>query len=140
MPEGEFTACPEDVTALHDRFALQRPIVHPGWFADPLPGRLPETIALAYLDGDMYDSILTGLTHCVPRLAPGAVILVDDYADPSVPVDRPAVPKPKYPGVLRACQDYFGSPYPVTRADEACELGVYRHTSHQDLAVPVLRS
>ncbi|MFJ8010967.1 TylF/MycF/NovP-related O-methyltransferase [Streptomyces sp. NPDC096339] len=127
VPAGEFTAGPEDVTALHDRFGLRRPTVHPGWFADTLPGRLPDTIAFVYLDGDMYDSILTGLTHCVPRLAPGAVVLVDDYADPTVPLDQPTVAKPKYPGVLKACQDYFAAaPYPVTCAAESCELGIYR--------------
>ncbi|PWK69455.1 O-methyltransferase [Streptomyces sp. CG 926] len=78
----------------------------------------------------MYDSILTGLTHCVPRLAPGAVILVDDYADPGIPLQRPAVAKPRYPGVFKACQDYFGTTaYPVVRAGEGCELGIYRHAA-----------
>ncbi|PWK69454.1 O-methyltransferase [Streptomyces sp. CG 926] len=30
VPEGEFTAGPEDVTALHDRFGLRQPTIHAG--------------------------------------------------------------------------------------------------------------
>ncbi|MER7432305.1 TylF/MycF/NovP-related O-methyltransferase [Nonomuraea rubra] len=76
--------------APHDRFGLSRPVIHPGRLADALPGALPEQITFAYLDVDRYDATLTALRACVPRLAPGAVLLLDDHAD--LPASRAAAP------------------------------------------------
>ncbi|WP_097275842.1 TylF/MycF/NovP-related O-methyltransferase [Streptomyces sp. TLI_55] len=58
---------------------MRRPLVHAGWITQTLPKSLPDQIAFAYLDSDRDDSILTGLEHCVPRLAPGALLVLDDY-------------------------------------------------------------
>jgi O-methyltransferase len=109
LAEGEIAATADEVLDLHQRWGLKPPTIHAGWFDDTLPTELPEQIAFGYLDGDFYDSIMTSLTHCVPRLAMGAVIVVDDYAD--------TVVNPQawdgLPGVKRACDDYFGAPSPL---------------------------
>ncbi|MBF2053402.1 MAG: class I SAM-dependent methyltransferase [Candidatus Sericytochromatia bacterium] len=68
--------------ALHD---LPLPRIYPGWFAQTLPQQLPEQIALAYLDGDFYESIMESLQAIAPRLLPGALVLIDDYFAPVLP-------------------------------------------------------
>jgi len=51
-----------------------------GWFEESLARpELPLTIALLRLDGDWYDSTLCCLQRLVPRLAPGGVVIIDDY-------------------------------------------------------------
>lgn len=55
---------------------------HEGWVQDTLPA-LPETfgaIAMLRVDVDLYEAVKTCLTHMVPRMAPGAVLIVDDLA------------------------------------------------------------
>src|SRR5271154_6548945 len=42
---------------------LPLPEIHRGWFNETLPNSLPEKIAFAYLDGDLYDSILISLQY-----------------------------------------------------------------------------
>jgi hypothetical protein len=51
----------------------------PGWFKDTL-SRLPTgKIALLRLDGDLYESTTDALTALYDRLAPGGIVIVDDY-------------------------------------------------------------
>lgn len=51
-----------------------------GWFADTLPNvNLSEPIALLRLDADWYDSTKCILNHLASRVAPGGMIIVDDY-------------------------------------------------------------
>lgn len=53
---------------------------HRGWFSDTIPDFRPaRPIALLRLDADWYDSTLTCLRGLTPHLAPGALIVVDDY-------------------------------------------------------------
>jgi O-methyltransferase len=85
------------------RSGVRLPAVHPGWFAETLPGELPERICFAHVDGDFYTSVRESLEHVYPRLSRGAVVVVDDYCDPVV--------NPVYeslPGVKRACDDFLG--------------------------------
>ncbi|NUK32264.1 class I SAM-dependent methyltransferase [Streptomyces lunaelactis] len=123
FPSGFLRAEPEEILALHDRWGCTPPTIHPGWFADTLPNRLPAEIAFAYLDGDYYDSIRTCLDACVPRLAPGGALIVDDYAD------LQANPKAwaGLPGVKAACEDFFGtqSPLEVLFGDGDLAFGRY---------------
>lgn len=44
-----------------------------------LPGTAPDSIALLRLDTDWYESTYHELTHLFPRLAPGGVLVLDDY-------------------------------------------------------------
>jgi O-methyltransferase len=43
------------------------------------PGRRPAQIALLRLDTDWYESTKHTLEHLYPRLAPGGVLMIDDY-------------------------------------------------------------
>ena len=56
--------------------------LHPGWFQDTLPPFLaanPEPVRLLHIDCDIYGSTRTVLEHVAPRLAPGSVIVFDDF-------------------------------------------------------------
>lgn len=59
--------------------------VKKGWFHELRAEDLPDTIALAFLDGDFYQSIRDSLRLVWPRLAPRAVVVVDDYTNPALP-------------------------------------------------------
>ncbi len=50
-----------------------------GKVEDTIPSTAPSQIALLRLDTDFYESTLHELTHLYPRLAPGAVLIIDDY-------------------------------------------------------------
>jgi O-methyltransferase len=126
LREGDLVASPEDVVDSHKKWGKRAPVIHPGWFDETLPVELPESIALGYLDGDFYGSIMTSLKHCVPRMAPGGILIIDDYAD--------VVANPQawngLPGVKQACDEYFGgdSPVePIVLEDSDLPFGIYRH-------------
>lgn len=46
---------------------------------DPIMPTLPQNIALAYIDCDMYSSILTVLNFLLPKLKHGMILAFDDY-------------------------------------------------------------
>jgi O-methyltransferase len=50
-----------------------------GKVEDAIPGEVPERIALLRLDTDWYESTRHELDHLYPRLAPGGVLIIDDY-------------------------------------------------------------
>lgn len=53
-----------------------------GLFADTLPGFLvghPGTVALLHVDADLYSSASCVLHHVGPRLAPGSVVVFDEF-------------------------------------------------------------
>ncbi len=72
----------EEVKANFERYGLLDGQVRflRGWFKDTLPTAPIERLAVARLDGDMYESTLTSLTSLYPRLSPGGYLIVDDYA------------------------------------------------------------
>lgn len=57
---------------------LELPTIHAGWFRDTLPQELPDQIAYAYLDSDLYAPMAQSLEAVYPRLAPGAICHLDD--------------------------------------------------------------
>lgn len=59
-----------------------------GWFKDTLPS-LDRKLAIARLDGDMYESTIQALDELYPRLSDGGFLIVDDYG--AVPGCRQAV-------------------------------------------------
>lgn len=65
------------------------------------PGDLPEKIAFAFLDGDLYSSIKTSLDLVLPRLSKDAILLVHDYNNPSLPGVARAVDERGLKGSLR---------------------------------------
>ena len=48
-----------------------------GLFQDTIVG--DEPVALAHIDGDWHDSVMTCLERIGPRLSPGGVMVIDDY-------------------------------------------------------------
>lgn len=50
-----------------------------GWFKDTLPEAPFEKLAVARLDGDMYESTMDALTAVYDRVSPGGYVIVDDY-------------------------------------------------------------
>jgi hypothetical protein len=70
-----------------------------GKVEETIPATLPERIALLRLDTDWYESTRHELEHLYPRLAPGGVLIIDDYgawqgARRAVDEWRAAVPEP----------------------------------------------
>jgi len=80
IPEN-FKTPKEGVAERFQELGLRQPNIIPGWFCDTLPDQLPEVIAFAHVDGDIYRSIQESLNAIYPRLSPGAVVVVDDYCD-----------------------------------------------------------
>ena len=54
-----------------------------GWFKDTLPTAPIEKIAIARLDGDMYESTMDGLVNLYDKVSKGGYIIIDDYGLPS---------------------------------------------------------
>lgn len=96
---GELNVSKKQFIMNFKRAGLALPVIHKGWFSELSPDDVPDAIAFAFLDGDFYDSILDSLRLVWPRLAPGGIVTIDDYA-------REALP-----GVERAVADFFhGTP------------------------------
>lgn len=70
---------------------LPLPVIHKGWFSDLSENDVPAQIAFAFLDGDFYTSIKTSLRLVLPRMQPGGVIIIDDYAREALPGPLKAV-------------------------------------------------
>lgn len=80
---------------------LRLPKIHKGWFSDLKDQDIPDKIGFAYLDGDYYESIRDSLRLMEDRLAPRAVIIVDDYANEALP------------GAARAVDEWLASHPPT---------------------------
>jgi len=65
----------------------------PGPVEETIPAQAPDQIALLRLDTDWYQSTRHELTHLFPRLAPGGVLIIDDYGH--------------WQGARRAVDEYF---------------------------------
>lgn len=76
-------------------------IVKKAWFDDLIDQDLPEKIAFAFCDGDLYSSIKTSLKLVAPRLAGQGIIIVHDYNNPELPGSARAVDE-----FLRAHPDF----------------------------------
>jgi len=50
-----------------------------GWFKNTLPSAPIERLAVARLDGDMYESTMDALTALYPKVSAGGFLIVDDY-------------------------------------------------------------
>lgn len=66
-------------------------IVKKAWFDDLTPQDLPDVIAFAFLDGDLYESIRVSLKLVVPRLSEQGIVIVHDYNNPELPGSARAV-------------------------------------------------
>ena len=78
-----------------------------GWFEETIPGKLPDRIAFALLDGDIYTSTKHVLPHLYARMSPGAVCMFGVYYDHEVYPRPHTIPQYKSPGVKRATDEFF---------------------------------
>lgn len=71
----------EQVKMFFERYGLLDDQVRflKGWFKDTLPTAPIQKLAVARLDGDMYESTMDGLTNLYPKLSVGGYLIVDDY-------------------------------------------------------------
>lgn len=88
---GELVASKSQLIKHFKHAGLPLPVIHKGWFSDLTLQDTPDTIAFAFLDGDFYESILDSLAVVWPKLAPGAVVIVDDYQTEALPGVRQAL-------------------------------------------------
>ncbi|MBX3055633.1 MAG: class I SAM-dependent methyltransferase [Anaerolineae bacterium] len=82
-------------TFVHYGFPLEQHHLHfiKGLYEETLVVSQP--VALAHIDCDWYDSVMTCLQQITPNLVPGGVLIIDDYAD--------------WSGCRRAVDTYFAS-------------------------------
>lgn len=119
IPEN-FKTLPEHTLQRFADLGLKTPIIVPGWFKDTLPCKLPDQICFVHVDGDLYQSVKESLEATYHRLAPGAIVVVDDYADPGLCCKitenyniNPYNQNHKYhlsdwlPGVRKACDEFL---------------------------------
>ena len=86
-----------------------------GRVEDTIPRVVPESIALLRLDTDWYESTRHELVHLFPLLAPGGVLIVDDYGH--------------WRGCRRATDEYFAEHdihLLLHRVDYTCVIAVRR--------------
>jgi len=78
---GKFVATLDDVKEGFAALDYPQDRVHfvPGRVEDTVPEHAPEGIAILRLDTDWYESTKHELTHLYKRLAPGGVLIIDDY-------------------------------------------------------------
>jgi len=60
-----------------------------GWFKDTLPKASIDKLAVARLDGDLYESTMDAISALYPKISEGGYLIVDDYG--AIPACRKAV-------------------------------------------------
>lgn len=88
---GELLATKKQLINNLKQARVPMPRITKGWFSDLTGADIPERVAFAFLDGDYYHSVKDPLKLIWPRLSPGAVIVVDDYANEALPGAAKAV-------------------------------------------------
>lgn len=82
---GELSVSKKMFITNFKKAGLRPPVMHKGWFTEVSSESVPAEIMFAFLDGDYYESIKDSFRLITPKLAPGAVIVVDDYANEALP-------------------------------------------------------
>ncbi|HET9051052.1 MAG TPA: TylF/MycF/NovP-related O-methyltransferase [Candidatus Dormibacteraeota bacterium] len=80
--ESTFGLIPEDAVRAHlleTGYPAERLHLVAGLVEETIPAHAPPGIALLRLDTDWYGSTRHELVHLYPRMAPGGVLIVDDY-------------------------------------------------------------
>jgi O-methyltransferase len=73
-------ASEEEARTAMSRSAAKTYRIVKGWFEETLPKERPsEPIALLRMDADWYESTKCILDNLIPRMAPGGMVIVDDY-------------------------------------------------------------
>jgi O-methyltransferase len=88
---GELLATKKQLIKNLAQAHVPMPKITKGWFSELTEQQVPAQIAFAFLDGDYYHSIKDPLKLIWPRLSPGAIVVVDDYANEALPGAAKAV-------------------------------------------------
>jgi O-methyltransferase len=81
--------------------------VFKGWFEETVPANLPEKVAFAFLDVDLYASTKHVLAHVYSRLSPGGICMFGVYYDEKRYSQPATIKEYKSPGVQRAADEFF---------------------------------
>jgi hypothetical protein len=82
-----------------------------GLVEETIPDRAPDSIALLRLDTDWYRSTIHEMEHLYGRIAPGGILIVDDYGE--------------FAGARQAVDEHLaadGRPVLLNRVDFSCRL------------------
>jgi O-methyltransferase len=82
---GELLATKKQLIKNLTQAHVPMPKITKGWFNELSEEQVPAQIAFAFLDGDYYHSIKDPLKLIWSRLSPGAIVVVDDYANEALP-------------------------------------------------------
>ena len=82
---GKLLVTKREVREKFMRAGLPLPYIKKAWFKDLTSADLPEKIAFAFLDGDLYESIRDSLKLVQDKMTAGGVILVHDFENPALP-------------------------------------------------------
>lgn len=88
---GELLATKKQLIKNLTQAHVPMPVITKGWFSELTAEDAPQEIAFAFLDGDYYHSIKDPLKLIWSRLSPGAIVVVDDYANEALPGAAKAV-------------------------------------------------
>lgn len=83
--QGELAVTKKEVKARFLRAGLLVPVIKKAWFNELTEADLPEKIAFAFLDGDLYESIKDSLRLVEKKVCIGGAIVVHDYNNPALP-------------------------------------------------------
>jgi O-methyltransferase len=88
---GELLATKKQLISNLKQARVPMPKITKGWFSDLTRDDVPNKVAFAFLDGDYYHSVKDPLKLLWPVLSPGAIVVVDDYANEALPGAAKAV-------------------------------------------------
>lgn len=123
VQKGFFKTTEDELLSNFEAFKVTPPTICSGWVQETVPLKLPEKIAFIHLDLDLYAPCLHVLTHVMPRLTPGGILVVDDYSDVKQHGRQNA-----YPGVKAACDTHFKKPLELLSAGVDNYQAVYRQS------------
>ena len=83
--KGELAVSKREVKIRFLRAGFSMPKITKAWFNDLKDEDLPEKIAFAFLDGDLYDSTKDSLKLIENKVFIGGVIMVHDYTNEALP-------------------------------------------------------
>ena len=88
---GELFVTKREVKERFLRAGLKLPQIKKAWFSELGAEDLPSEIALAFLDGDFYESIKESLNLVADKMSKNGIIMVHDYHNPALPGVKKAV-------------------------------------------------
>ncbi len=83
--KGELSVSKREVKERFLRAGISVPKIKKAWFNELINEDLPEKIAFAFLDGDLYESIKDSLNLVQDKMTTGSVIVIHDYINEALP-------------------------------------------------------